>query len=171
MEDIKTGKALCLYWANLAANIPFFVHVDLRTDNRHCLVLWWFASTCRHFGMGGTHADPSVVLAQQSGMASYRRLAEFFKRGEFRGYGEEVHVHVLPRRQAFVVNLFNLSTEERRKTVEIDMKDLGLDVDRWYFVGAHGNWFDQRRGMLVVDRVMEPWSAQVFAIRAVPVPQ
>ena len=75
MEDIRSGRARSLYYYNLGCNVPVYLHVDLRDDNEHCLVLWWYASTCRHLGIGGTHASGTVVQAQKQAMKQYRRLA------------------------------------------------------------------------------------------------
>ena len=167
LADIKSGKARCLYHYNVACNIPLYVHVDLRTDNRHCLVLWWFASTCRHLGIGGTHPDPTVVLAQKHAMRHCGKLSRFYKRGNFFGYGEEVHVHVLPEENAFTINLFNLSEETTRISADIGFEELGLDVNCWYTVGAPGNRFDTEKNALQVVRTLEPWSAEVLEIHQV----
>jgi hypothetical protein len=56
-EDLLSGRAIALYYYNLAYNIPLYIHIDLRTDNLNALVFWWNASTCRHLGIGGTHED------------------------------------------------------------------------------------------------------------------
>ena len=76
--------------------MPIYLHVDLRSDNEHALILWWYASTCRHLGIGGTHENPMIAEAQRQAMKRYQKLARFFKRGEFYGANEEVHFHVLP---------------------------------------------------------------------------
>ena len=36
-----------------SGSLPLYIHIDLRTDNRNALVFWWYASTCRHLGIGG----------------------------------------------------------------------------------------------------------------------
>ncbi len=61
MADLRSGRARTLYDYNLGCNVPIYLHIDLRKDNEHCVVLWWYASTCRHLGIGGTHARPEVV--------------------------------------------------------------------------------------------------------------
>ena len=43
LEDIRLGRARALYYYNLACNVPLYLHVDLRGDNEHSLVLWWYA--------------------------------------------------------------------------------------------------------------------------------
>ena len=41
----------------------------LREDNDRALVFWWYASTCRHLGIGGTHEVP-LVAANSVGKAN-----------------------------------------------------------------------------------------------------
>jgi hypothetical protein len=166
MEDIRSGRARSLYWYNLGCNVPVYLHVDLRDDNEHCLVLWWYASTCRHLGIGGTHPVPGVASAQVLAMRRYRQLERFYKRGEFFGMGEEIHVHALPGENAFVVNLFNLSAVERVVEGAISVAGMGLDPDRWY-VAPKGGSFDPARGLFRIGRRMPPWSAVVLEVPSV----
>src|SRR5271165_2462970 len=77
MADLRSGRARTLYDYDLGCNVPVYLHIDLRKDNEHCVVLWWYASTCRHLGIGGTHASPAVVRAQQNAMRHYRELERF----------------------------------------------------------------------------------------------
>ena len=113
-------------------NVPVYLHIDLREDNRDCLVFWWYASTCRHLGIGGEHADLAVAQAQRQAMRRYRQLERFYKHGEFYGMNEQIHIHALPQENAFVINLFNLSGESRRISGSIAIDQMGLDRDRWY---------------------------------------
>ena len=168
MEDIRTGRALGLYDYNLACNVPVYLHVDLRCDNAHALVLWWYASTCRHLGIGGTHEDPLTAETHRQAMRRYRKLERFYKRGEFYGLGDDIHVHVLPRENAFVVNLFNLSDESRVITGVLDLAAMGLDLDRWYVTPytLAGRGFNRQAGTYTASRRLEPWSAQVLEVAA-----
>jgi hypothetical protein len=143
-----------------------YLHVDLRDDNEHCLVLWWYASTCRHLGIGGTHPVPAVAAAQVQAMRRYRELDRFYKRGDFYGAGEEIHVHALPAENAFVVNLFNLSAAERVVEGSIGVAGMGLDADRWY-AAPKGGSFDAKAGTFRVSRRMPPWSAVVLEVPSV----
>jgi len=176
MADITEGRARALYYYCLACNVPFYLHVDLRDDNEHCLVLWWYASTNRHLGIGGTHDNPQIAHAQILAMKRYRSLDRFFKRGEFYGMKETtgrpeaIHLHVLPEENAFVVNLFNLSDETRRIAGGVPANDLGLDPDRWYIM-PKGCGFDPATGWFHVDRELAPWGTYVAHVRALPNPQ
>lgn len=167
MEDIRSGRARSLYYYNLGCNAPVYLHIDLRDDNEHAVVLWWYASTCRHLGIGGTHPRPAVVEAQKRAMQQYRRLERFYKEGEFFGMHEEAHVHTLPDEQAFVVNLFNLAGTERHIGGHIGVERMGLDPDRWYIMPKGGH-FDRRSGRFSVNRLLAPWSAETLEVRAIP---
>jgi hypothetical protein len=103
MKDIQEGRGLAMYYYNLACNIPIYLHIDLRKDNEHCVMLWWFASTARHLGIGGTHKDIKTVEAQKAAMKYYKNFERFFKHGDFYGISEEIHLHVLPEENAFLI--------------------------------------------------------------------
>ena len=81
MADIKALRCLSLYYSNLSCNIPFYLHVNLRGDNTDAIVLWWYASTCRHLGIGGTAKDPAGVAAQKAAMKRCRAVEDLYKRG------------------------------------------------------------------------------------------
>jgi hypothetical protein len=166
MEDILAGRARSLYWYNLGCNVPVYLHVDLRDDNEHCLVLWWYASTCRHLGIGGTHPDPRVADEQKRAMRSYRRLDRFYKHGDFYGMHEEAHVHALPVENAFVVNLFNLSDQSRIVEGTVNLARMGLDPDRWYVTPKGARW-DRQSGTFVIGRRMAPRSSHVAEVRSI----
>ena len=168
MQDILEGRAKSLYYYNLGCNIPIYLHIDLRDDNEHCLALWWYASTCRHLGIGGTHSNPAVAEAQKRAMVLYNELQSFYKRGEFYGISEEVHVHVLPDEEAFVVNLFNLSDNARAISGEISFERMNLPIDEWYIAPNHhrGVYFDKGNASFRVSRILEPWSADIVYVRS-----
>ena len=137
MTDLVGGHSIALYYYNLAYSLPLYLHIDLRKDNAQCLMFWWNASTCRHLGIGGTHADPHVQRAQKEAMATYRRLETFFKAGTFYGLDEMVHVHVHPTEAAAVINCFNLEDHAVNRRVEVHPGKLGLEATGPYqFKGA-----------------------------------
>jgi hypothetical protein len=162
MVDLTEGRALALYDYNLACNVPIYLHVDLKGDNINAVLLWWYASTCRHLGIGGTHADPAVVVAQQAAMQRYRELEAFYKRGEFYGINKEIHVHVLEVQQEAVVNLFNLSDTPRTISGETGLSGMGLDPQRSYTITGDGAKVTD--GILQVSREMPPWSAEIITL-------
>jgi hypothetical protein len=164
MEDIRSGRARALYHYNMGCNIPVYLHIDLRDDNELLLVFWWYASTCRHLGIGGTHENPRIAQAHRLAMQQYRRLERFYKRGDFYGIGEEIHIHALRQENAFIVNLFNISDQSRQVSGTISFDQMGLDRDRWY-VNTLGGSFDNQNGVFHIQRRMEPWSTQIGEVR------
>lgn len=165
MEDLKQGRGLAMYYYNLCCNIPIYLHIDLRSDNEHCVVLWWFASTARHLGIGGTHKDMKTFEAQKAAMKYYRQFDRFFKRGEFYGITEEIHLHVLPEENAFMINMFNLSDKPRTITGKFDLKKAGLDPSLTFT--STKSWAKVDKSMLEVSLEMPPWSAEVTDAKGV----
>jgi len=165
MDDLKSGRALALYYYNMACNVPIYLHIDLRGDNEQCVVLWWYASTCRHLGIGGTHPDPAIAWRHKEAMKKYNSLERFYKRGEFYGINENVHLHVLPEENTVVVNMFNLSDKTRVIEGSIPVARLGIDPDRWYISrGRSGGGFSN--GTFFVKLKMEPWSTNLVVFQA-----
>jgi hypothetical protein len=125
--DLLSGKALSLYEYNLAYDIPLYLHIHCGQDNDRMLAFWWYASTCRHLGIGGVK-DPASALyrALKQAMTTYRRLKPFFARGRFVGLDPFAHVHVLPERDAAVVVLFNLTSQPVTRSVDVGLRALGL---------------------------------------------
>ena len=165
MEDLKQGRGLAMYYYNLCCNIPIYLHIDLRSDNENCVVLLWFASTARHLGIGGTHKDLKTVEAQKAAMKYYRQFDRFFKRGEFYGITEEIHLHVLPEENAFMINMFNLSDNPRTITGKFDLKRAGLDPALTFT--SSKSWAKVDKGMLEVSLEMPSWSAEVIDLKGV----
>lgn len=162
MADLREGRADALYYYNLACNVPIYLHIDLRKDNRNCVVLWWYASTCRHLGIGGTNQDAAVVAAEQQAMRFYRDHERFYKRGDFYGAGREVHAHALKSENACVVNVFNLQDLPKRVVGAFELSRLGLDPAKRYRVSAP--WARVRNGVLTVDAELQGWDARVCEV-------
>ena len=165
MEDILSGRARALYYYNLGCNVPIYLHIDLRDDNIHCLVLWWYASTCRHLGIGGTHRDPLVAEAQRRAMALYRKLKPFYVRGEFYGSEEcpeEAHFHVLKEQNAVVLNLFNLHDQSRVLSGSIEIEQLGINPDLWYIVPDPHVWLHD--GRLYWNRRLPAYGTDILQV-------
>ena len=94
----------------LGCNVPIYLHVTLRRRQR--------TLPCRCGGMprpAGTWAsaaqpkNPAVVKAQQEAMKQYRQCERFYKRGEFYGIERGDPLARSARKNAFTVNVFNLS--------------------------------------------------------------
>jgi hypothetical protein len=163
MEDITEGRGLSMYYYNLACNVPIYLHIDLRPDNENCVVFWWFASTARHLGIGGTNKNIKTVEAQKAAMKYYSKFERFFKRGEFYGINEEIHLHVLPEENAFMINMFNLSDKPRTITGKFDLKRAGLNPSIAFT--SSKSWAKVNKGILEVSMEMPPWSAEVNDVK------
>ncbi|MBC7329119.1 hypothetical protein H5T88_02040 [bacterium] len=126
LEDLLSGRAISLYYYNLAYSLPLYIHIDLRKDNENCLEFWWYASTCRHLGVGGKHPDERIWEAHKKAMSEYKRLKEYFTKGTFYGIDETVHIHSIKGKGA-VINLFNLGEKEERKYIAFKLEEIGLE--------------------------------------------
>jgi hypothetical protein len=132
IEDLKSGKALALYYYNLAYNIPLYLHITMAGDNDECLFFWWAASTVRHLGIGGKKGlegqveNESRFSAYKNAMRRYLALRPYFTLGRFYGTDELTHLHALPSRQGVVVVAFNLGGSTQRRTVRFRLEDIGL---------------------------------------------
>lgn len=132
IEDLKSGKALALYYYNLAYNIPLYLHITMEGDNDNCLFFWWAASTVRHLGIGGKKGlggdaeNEARFRAYKNAMKRYLALRPYFTRGHFYGIDELTHLHSLPSRQGAVVVVFNLGSRAQRRTVRFRLEDVGL---------------------------------------------
>lgn len=129
--DLLSGKALSLYEYNLAYDIPLYLHIHCGQDNQQMLAFWWYASTCRHLGIGGVQ-EPSEPLYQalKQAVTTYRRLKPFFSRGRFVGIDTFTHGHALPERGAAVIVLFNLGSKPVQRQVSVDAAELGITAVR-----------------------------------------
>ena len=124
--DLLSGKALSLYEYNLAYDIPLYLHINLAFDNRRALAFWWFASTCRHLGIGGIAPGDDTWDSHLEAMATYLRLKPHFARGRFVGLGRTVHAHVLDDECSAVIVAFNLSSSAATLDLALDAALLGL---------------------------------------------
>jgi hypothetical protein len=95
------------------------------------LAFWWYASTCRHLGIGGVK-DPASPLyrALKEAVTTYRRLKPFFARGRFIGVDPLVHGHALPEQGAAVFALFNLGSEPTTREIELAAAEIGVTAVR-----------------------------------------
>ena len=148
MDDLLSRRAVSLYYYNLAYSIPIYLHVGLNTDNSNALVFWWYASTCRHLGVGGKHADPAVWEAQRNALRRYLELKRFYTQGVFYGLEETVHVHALPDVGQAVVNAFNLEDQPSQKQVKFHLAEIGLPAVPVQIEGAS---FQQHDDEITLD--------------------
>jgi hypothetical protein len=127
LGDLLSGRALSLYYYNMAYSIPLYLHVSLKQENEHALVFWWYASTCRHLGVGGK-PGPVAWEADKRAMQAYMPLKRFYTQGRFYGIEETVHAHTLPDLRESVLNVFNPGVQPIEKELRFRLADIGLPV-------------------------------------------
>jgi hypothetical protein len=112
---------------DLRTQQPMYLHIHCGQDNQQMLTFWWYASTCRHLGIGGVkdEAEP-LYQALKHAVATYRRLKPFFTRGRFIGVDTYIHGHALPEREAAIFVLFNLGSMPVTRTVDLAAEELGI---------------------------------------------
>ncbi len=163
LDHIKDKNALAMYYYNLGCNVPLYVHVNTGFDNENSLGLWWFASTARHLGIGGDSPDPKVVENHHREMKRYIELQDFFKRGEFYGINEEIHIHSLTDRQSCVINIFNLSESESVTEGSITLKEIGLEPGKRY--SSDKEWVSITSEKITVQKEMGAWDTDLAVIK------
>lgn len=126
MDDILSRRAFSLYYFNLAYSIPIYLHIDLRKDNENSMMFWWYASTCRHLGIGGVSPDYTVWNAHKNAMKLYLSNKSFFTQGVFHGIDETIHIHSLPGINQCVINCFNLEPDIATREIQFFLSDIGL---------------------------------------------
>lgn len=167
IEDLRSGRALCLYYYNLGCDIPLYDHITMEADNDACLSFWWYASTVRHLGIGGKKGLGSATdneprwQAYKRAVAEYHRLRPFFARGRFVGLGETAHLHVL--NVAAVLNVFNLTDAPERREVRFDPLAVGLGEPRGLRVSGAAARVEGRELVLTFD--LPPLSPALAEIR------
>jgi hypothetical protein len=124
-DDLFSGRAISLYYYNLAYSIPLYLHINFKEENENAVLFWWFASTCRHLGLGGK-PGPAAWEAGKKAMQTYLPLKKFYAQGEFYGIEETVHAHTLPELGESVLNAFNLDDQPVKKQIRFRLKDIGL---------------------------------------------
>lgn len=130
LRDLLDGRALSLYEYNLACNIPLYLHIDCYFENKNMLEFWWYASTCRHLGIGGV-TDPESHKFQQlrQAVSLYQRLRPFFTRGAFYGTDPLTHIHKHPESEEAVLVAFNTSNHPVKREVTLPVARHSLIAD------------------------------------------
>jgi hypothetical protein len=143
--DLLSGKALSLYEYNLAFDIPLYLHINLHFDNVAALGFWWYASTCRHMGLGGIKPGHRNWEGHCKAMQTYLRLKPFFAEGRFAGLSRLLHGHVLDDRKQLVLTAFNIGSDTVDLDGELDLEVLGLPAGATLkgegIVERDGRWF------------------------------
>jgi hypothetical protein len=186
-SDLLTGKALSLYEYNLAYDIPLYLHINSAHDSPSMLAFWWYASLCRHLGIGGLAEPDEQWPRLVEAMRRYRRLQDYFARGRFVGINRFTHLHVLehgegleggegrkageaPGGDSAVLTAYNLGSKEVRRSVTITpaMLQLGSAAGAFDASSVAGAPARLEDGMLVVDLLLPPLSPAVVEIGVPP---
>ena len=160
MDDIKQGRGLALYYSNMGCNVPIYTHVNLARRQRP---LPGVVVVCLDLPPPGhrrqARRSRRSWRPNKQAMKWYRARDRFYKRGEFYGINEEIHLHVLPEEKAFIVNVFNLSDKKRTIRGEIDLKTLGLDPKMQYVSPDGLGTVENGRYRVSVE--LPPWGTKV----------
>lgn len=169
LNDLRSGRALALYYYALGCNVPLYLHITMAADNDACVFFWWTASTVRHLGIGGKTSNKTIepagglppydpearFAAYQSAMQTYNRLKPFFARGRFHGISEHIHLHTLPGVAGGVINAFNLTDAEQRITFRAPLGRLGT-AQPLPVKGAEAAWDDEAVTLSLTLPAMSP---------------
>jgi hypothetical protein len=169
IEDLRSGRALCLYYYNLGCDIPLYDHLTMEGDNDACLAFWWYASTVRHLGIGGKKGlnskqeNETRYAAYKKAVAKYNGLREFFAQGRFIGLDETAHLHLHPREPAAVVNLFNLTDKPVHRELRLSARELGWE--NFGSVRIQGAQLRHEAGGIVLEFDLPPLSPGLAVMR------
>lgn len=161
MADLLSGRGITLYYVNLAYNIPIYLHINLNNDNDQALAFWWYASTCRHLGIGGKHKNPAIWEAHKRAMKTYLSLKRFYTQGVFYGLDETVHAHTLPDLRESVLNVFNLTDKPEEKEVRFRLADIGLPTGP---IKVDGASFTEKEGEIMMKIKLPAHGHQLIKI-------
>jgi hypothetical protein len=158
--DLLSGKALSLYEYNLAYDIPLYLHINLRFDNVSALAFWWYASTCRHLGIGGLKPGEAIWDSHVAAMRTYRRLKPHFARGRFVGLDLDLHGHVLDNEKSAVFVAFNRTSRPVAYSCAAPVEALGLPAG----ATLTGEGVSVIDGKAIFSAGMAEMSANVFEV-------
>ncbi|HXW79339.1 MAG TPA: hypothetical protein VEJ84_07555, partial [Acidimicrobiales bacterium] len=168
--DLLSNKALSLYEYNLAYDIPLYLHINSAHDSPTMLAFWWYASCCRHLGIGGLAEGDEQWPRLVDAMGTYRRLQPWFANGRFVGLDRLTHLHVLEDRRSAVLTAFNLGGEEVQRPVTVDISVLGIEAVPDVDVTSHPSSAVVRsraaHGSLALDLAIPPLSPVVVELGA-----
>lgn len=164
---LLSGRALSLYKYNLAYDIPLYLHINSAHDSPTMLAFWWYASCCRHLGIGGLADSDEQWPRLVEAMHTYRRLQPYFARGRFAGIDTVTHLHVLDQEGGAVLTVYNLEATEVRRSVRITPAEMPLG-EAPEVTGAP---CAVAEGVLMIDLVLPPLSPLVIEIDACALPR
>lgn len=163
LGEVLSGRAMSLFYYDLAYDLPLHVAVNGGADNENCLAFWWYASTVRHLGIGGMENEPALRGAYRAAIAEYKSIKDLYTQGQFRALDEITHVHVLAEQGRCVVNAFNLTDAPMSREAEVRLNDLGL-LDELTVTGAP---YEVSGGKMLLKLELPPFSPLVVKMNPV----
>ncbi len=163
LEDLVSGRALSLFYYNLAYDLPLYLHINMANDNDNCLAFWWYASTVRHLGVGGKGENEARYQAYKEAVAEYKQMKDLYTRGRFFALDELTHFHVLPEAGRCVLNAFNLTDTPVSRRLDVRLNDLGLLED----VNVDGAPHEMIGGKFVIELEIPPFDSLVVKMFSV----
>lgn len=176
LNDLKSGRAMSLYYYAMATDIPLYLHISMIPDNDNCVFFWWAASTVRHLGIGGKYhnldpriqekygADPEKRWnAYKEAMNLYKSLKPYFVRGEFYGVHEYAHLHTLDGKNGGVLCLFNLHEEKMKIGAEIPLEKLHLKKAEQLRISGDAI-VERMENKVIISADLPPMSARIICI-------
>ena len=159
--DLLSGKALSLYEYNLAYDIPLYLHINLTFNNDHAVAFWWYASTCRHLGIGGLKPGDAIWDSHVKAMQTYMQLKPHFARGRFVGIDRMLHGHMLDDEKSAVFVAFNLGSRDESFTRSFPIEALGISAG----AGLAGEGVTADNTTVTLSADMPALSAHVFEVK------
>lgn len=159
LHDLISGKALSLYEYNLAYEIPLYLHINVAHDLPSMLSFWWYASTCRHLGVGGLKPEDDLWQNFKQAMGTYKSLKEHFTQGKFIGIDQVTHFHSA-KENVGVITVFNLTSKKLTKQLKIKLYFLSLTSIK----NIEGSKFSLEDDYLIFDLEIEAMSPLIIKI-------
>lgn len=93
-DDYSKGWTENLYYYRLAYRMPMYLHMNLAGVGENAEVLWYYASTIQHLGIGNyNQLDEGKQSLVKRAMEKIAEIREFFYGEEFTGKNAMAHIH------------------------------------------------------------------------------
>ncbi len=163
LDALLSGKALALFYYNLAYDLPLTIRLDMTKDNDNCLAFWYYASTVRHLGICSSVFDQDRFDAYRNAIDTYTKLKTIYTQGVFYGWDELTHAHVLSEQSLCVINAFNITDVQVNKQLEVRLNDMGI-LDEVCVEGSNSCTVGNK---LILNLDIPPFSSTIATIKPV----
>lgn len=134
MPQLLQGMSTVLIGYNMAYDIPMYIQWPMQSDNKHCLLFWFYAVTCKHLGIGGwSMATDEQRECYIAAVQRYKRLRRYLVEGEFYTLDgpKWTMLRTLPDR-GLVVVVANVKNGSIDLDLDRPVKEFGLDPNAEY---------------------------------------